>query len=233
MAQGWVPAWGTAACCHHPLLCTCSLVQPSSVQSPPVDAHRVSPRHLPLHRCQHCKGIQCTCMPPVSWDETGDSPRAKIPLPLAFCLRMHVRCSHLRSSFLGSLPLSSLNELSTTEFRMQQPLGVKERRAPHTSWASASVKCRALEVGACPTPLWSTYLWTKRAYEIGRSGFQLPIAPSSSRARKTRSQIKSGKTGSRDATPSLGLDHSIFRVDGEAGRLEKPAKFIGLPLRDR
>ena len=73
----------------------------------------------------------------------------------------------------------------------------------------------------------------QRNVEIGRSRFQLPIAPTSSRARKTRSQIEIGKTGSRDAIPILGLDLTDFQADGEATWLEQPMRSIGFLLRDR
>ena len=79
----------------------------------------------------------------------------------------------------------------------------------------------------------STLDFAQMNVEIGRPGFQLPIAPNSSRARKTRSQVEIGKTESRDAIPALGLDHKDFQVDGEARRLEQPMRFIGFVIRDR
>ena len=60
------------------------------MQSPPmpsgtVDLPNVSPRHLPHHPCDNCKGFHCTRMPLVSWEDAGASHKPQIPLPLVFC----------------------------------------------------------------------------------------------------------------------------------------------------
>ena len=141
-----------------------------------VHLHRASPRHLPLHRCSHCKGIHCTCMPPLSWDDTGASLRPRIPLPLVLCCRMHVRCPHLRSSFLGSLLLISPIAFSTTDYRMQQPTAPHDGETLHAIWANPGATTRRIETGSSPTQVWAIHSWTECACIIGRSGFQLLIA---------------------------------------------------------
>ena len=78
-------------------------------------------------------------------------------------------------------------------------------------------------------PPMANFVVGRKNCEIGRLGLKLPIAPSSSRARKTRPQLENGIARSRALkVPALGFDHKDFQVAGYAGRLEEPMGFVGV-----
>ena len=83
-------------------------------------------------------------------------------------------------------------------------------------------------------PPMANFIVGRKNCEIGRLGFQLPIAPSSSRARETRPQLENGIARSRALkVPALGLDHKDFQAVGYAGRLEESMRSDGVELRER
>ena len=158
----------------------CSALVPSCRPdpcSPPWSActgfHRGTCRSIAATIARACIAPAC---PPVSWDDTGASARPRIPLLPVCCWRMHVRCPHLRSSFLGSLLLISPTTISTTVCRMRQPMPPHDGETLHATWANAGVTTRRFEARSSPSQVWAIHLWTECVCKIGRSGFQLPRA---------------------------------------------------------
>ena len=76
-------------------------------------------------------------------------------------------------------------------------------------------------------PFMAKLIFGQKNIQVGRPGFQLPIAPSSGQARKTRPKLEKGKARSRDKVPARGLDHKDFQADGEGRRLEQSMWFAG------
>lgn len=78
-------------------------------------------------------------------------------------------------------------------------------------------------------PHMANFIVGRKNCEIRRLGFQLPIAPSSRRARETRPQLENGIARSRALkVPALGFDQKDFQAVGYAGRLKEPMRSDGV-----
>ena len=76
------------------------------------------------------------------------------------------------------------------------------------------------------SPMANVIVYQKN-FEIGRPGFQLPIAPGSSRARETRPQLENGIASSLSLkVQALELDHEDVQAAGYARRLEEPMRLV-------